>query len=224
MADVPVQVILAAFPDLESAGKALKALQEAKKEGLIDIEDAAVLIKDATGKVKITDTKDMGAGKGATIGAVTGAVIGVLAGPIGWLALGGGAIGGLAAKLKDGGFSDERLRTIADGLKPNSSALLAIIDHRWVAEVERQLAEQNAQVAVESIRDDIARQLTSGNEVLYTVGDAGDAVYAGRAVGKPEVAEASVAQAAGAEPASSGAAQTGASSSTPPPSSSSPSA
>jgi uncharacterized membrane protein len=179
MADVPVQVIVAAFNDLNGASQALKSLKEAKKERLIEIEDAAVLTKDADGKVKIKETADMRAGKGATIGAIAGGVVGLLAGPVGWAALGGGVIGGLAAKLHDSGFPDDRLRQLAEGLTPNSSALVAVIDHRWVADLERELARQGADVVTEGLRDDIAAQLKEGGGIVYTVVDTGDAVVVG---------------------------------------------
>jgi uncharacterized membrane protein len=179
MADVPVQVIVAAFNDLNGASQALKSLKEAKQERLIEIEDAAVLTKDADGKVKIKETADMRAGKGATIGAIAGGVVGLLAGPVGWAALGGGVIGGLAAKLHDGGFPDDRLRQLAEGLTPDSSALVAVIDHRWVADLERELARQGADVVTEGLRDDIAARLKEGGGIVYTVVDTGEAIVAG---------------------------------------------
>jgi uncharacterized membrane protein len=179
MADVPVQVIVAAFNDLNGASQALTSLKEAKKERLIEIEDAAVLTKDADGKVKIKETADMRAGKGATIGAIAGGVVGLLAGPVGWAALGGGVIGGLAAKLHDGGFPDDRLRQLAEGLTPDSSALVAVIDHRWVADLERELARQGADVVTEGLRDDIAARLKEGGGIVYTVVDTGEAIVAG---------------------------------------------
>jgi uncharacterized membrane protein len=181
MSDVPVQVIVAAFHDLNGASNALKTLQEAKHESLIGIRDAAVITKDADGKVKIKETADMRAGKGATIGAVTGGVIGLLAGPVGWAALGGGVIGGLAAKLHDSGFPDERLKQLGTALTPNSSALVAVIDHRWVAEVEQELARQQADLVTQTLHDDIQKQLTAGGDVAYTVVADGDAVVAMRA-------------------------------------------
>src|SRR5258706_16230317 len=98
MADVPVQVIVAAFNDLNGASQALTSLKEAKKERLIEIEDAAVLTKDSGGKVRIKETADMRAGKGATIGAIAGGVVGLLAGPGGWAPLGGGGVGGARAQ------------------------------------------------------------------------------------------------------------------------------
>jgi uncharacterized membrane protein len=60
MSDVPVQIVVAAFNDPNGADQALKALQEAKAAGLVTIDDAAVLTKDADGKLRIKDTKDMG--------------------------------------------------------------------------------------------------------------------------------------------------------------------
>lgn len=180
MADVPMQVIVAAFKDIDGASNALKTLQDAKREKFITIEDAAVITKDANGKVKIKDTADMGAGKGATIGAITGGVIGLLAGPVGWVALGGGVIGGLAAKLHDSGFPDDQLKQLSAGLTPNSSALVAVIDHVWVAEVERELASQQADLVTQTLSNDIHQQLTGGGEVVYTVVSDGEAVVAAR--------------------------------------------
>ena len=185
MSQVPIQVIVAAFNDIDGASNALKSLKEAKHERLIVIEDAVVLTKDASGKLKIRETADMRAGKGATIGAIAGGVLSLVAGPVGWMALGAGAIGGLAAKLRDGGIPDERLRTLGEGLTPNSSALIAIIDHVWVADVERELAAQGAQVVSETLRDDIAEQLKAGGQVAYTVAATGDAVYAARITDTP---------------------------------------
>jgi uncharacterized membrane protein len=181
MADVPMQVIVAAFHEFSGASDALHTLQEAKREKLIGIEDAAVITKDAEGKVKIKETADMGAGKGATIGAITGGVLGLLAGPVGWVALGGAAIGGLAAKLRDSGFPDDQLKQIGEKLTPDSSALVAVIEHRWVAEVERELARQQADVVKQALSDDIQRQLAAGQDVVYTVVADGDTVVAGRA-------------------------------------------
>ena len=180
--DVPVQVVVAAFKDEKAASGALAELKQAKKEGLIKIVDAAVLTKDASGKLHIKETADMGGGKGAVIGGVAGAVIGVLAGPIGWAAVGGAVIGGLAAKLHDGGFKDERLKKLGEGLGPGNSAIVAVVEHTWVKQVQKELAEAGANAVTEELSADIARQLQAGGEVTYTVLGTGDAVVAGRAV------------------------------------------
>jgi uncharacterized membrane protein len=193
MADVPVEVVVAAFQDPNGASAALEQLKQAKKQGLIKIEDAAVLVKDADGKLRIKETGDMGGGKGAVIGGVVGGVIGLLAGPIGWAALGGAVIGGLAAKMSDGGFSDARLKQIGASLKPNSSAIIAVIDHTWVAEVERQMQQAGADTVTEAISADIAKQLEAGKDVAYTALGTAEGVALSRvAAGGDEVDASSV--------------------------------
>jgi uncharacterized membrane protein len=179
MAEVPVQVIVAAFNDLEGASNALKTLKEAKHAGIISIEDAAVITKDANSSVKIRETADMGPGKGALIGAIAGGVVGLLLGPVGLVAVGGGAIGALAARLHDSGFPDERLRQLSDGLTPGSSALVAVVEHRWVRQVQRELQQAGADLVTEAVRDDIARQLQGGGSTVYSVITSGDDVVIG---------------------------------------------
>jgi uncharacterized membrane protein len=191
MSDVPVEVIVAAFQDPNGASAALEQLKQAKNQGLIKIEDAAVLVKDADGKLRIKETADMGGGKGAVIGGVVGGVIGLLAGPIGWAALGGAVIGGLAAKLRDGGFSDARLKQIGDSLKPNTSAIIAVIDHVWVAEVERQMQQAGADTVTASLSADIAKQLEAGKDVAYSAVATSEGMAVSRAAAGGDEAEVS---------------------------------
>ena len=180
MSDVPVQVVVAAFKDENKASEALKALKQARNQGLIRIVDAAVLRKDEKGKLHVKETADMGGGKGAVIGGIAGAIVGVLAGPIGLAVLGGAAIGGLAAKLHDGGFKDERLKKLGAGLGPGNSAIVAVVEHTWVREVEKQMAEAGADVLTEQISADIAQQLQAGGEVALTAVATDEAVMTGR--------------------------------------------
>ncbi len=169
MSDVPVEVIVAAFQDEDGAKQALNELKQAKRQGLIKIDDAAVISKDAKGKLHIKETADMSTGKGAGIGAVIGGVVGLLAGPVG-VGLGaaaGAAIGGIAAH-GDAGIKDERLETIGAGLEPETSAIVAIVEHKWVAAVQAQLEEDASNVMAQQLSADIHEQLTSGKEVAYS--------------------------------------------------------
>jgi uncharacterized membrane protein len=166
MPEVPVDVVVAAFPSEQGAADALHELETAKKDGLINIKDAAVLRRDTGNELHITETADKGFGRGAVLGGVAGAVVGVMAGPIGWATLGGAAVGGLAAKLRDGGFPDSRLRQIGDGLKPGSSAIVAVVEHEWVREVEHRMEERAADLITESIESDVAQQLEQEGQRL----------------------------------------------------------
>jgi uncharacterized membrane protein len=185
MADVPRQVILAAFKDEHGAEKALQQLKEAKKEHLIDIQNVAVLSCDQTGKVTIKEPTDMGATKGAVLGGAVGALAAVLFAPVGLAIAGGAAIGGITAKLHDSGFNDERLRKLGNSLQPNTSAILAVIDHTWVRQLETELEQAGADIATEEMAADIANELKSGHAVAYTAVATQDAVVVARATDAP---------------------------------------
>jgi uncharacterized membrane protein len=169
MSDVPVQLIVAAFQDEGEAKEALKALKQAKKEGLIKIDSAAVLRKDEKGKIHIKETHDMGGGKGAVLGGIGFAAVGLIAGAALAAPLAVGAlIGGLVAKLRDSGFSDERLETLGESLQPGTSAIVAVVEHEWVAKVEEALAETEADLITAELSADIAGQLEAGHELAYS--------------------------------------------------------
>lgn len=193
MSEVPVQVIVAAFQDPNGASAALEQLKEQQSQGTIKIEDAAILTKDAEGKLHIKETADMGGGKGAVVGGIIGGVIGILAGPAGIAAgaAAGAVVGGLVAKLHDAGFPDERLREIGAGLKPNTSAIVALVDHVWVAEAERQMQEAGAETMTAALSADIAKQLAEGKEVAYSAVATDEAMGMTRVTGDKDEAEVS---------------------------------
>jgi uncharacterized membrane protein len=184
MNDVPIQLIVAAFKEESAADEALKSLKEAKKERLIGIQDAAIIRRDEKDKLHIKETADLGGGKGAAIGGVLGGVLGLIGGPAGVVVGGaaGAAVGGLTAKLFDAGIPDDRLEEIGSALKPGTSAIIAIIEHRWVAEVEAELAEAGADVLTEALRADIAEQLSEGKEVMYSAVSSDEGFVAGAVV------------------------------------------
>jgi uncharacterized membrane protein len=179
-AQVPTQVILAAFKDENAADQALEQLKAAKKEHLIAINNVAVLRKDQSGKLHIKEPTDMGAGRGAAIGGVLGGLTGLVFGPVGLALVGGAAVGGIIARLHDSGFKDERLRQLGENLQPGSSAILAVIEHTWVAELQAELQQAGADVVTEELGADIATQLKEGKDVAYTAVAAGDTVGVAR--------------------------------------------
>lgn len=190
MSDVPVQLVVAAFQEEKAAKEALATLKEAKKAGLIKIENAAVLRKDEKGKLHIKETQDMGGGKGAAFGGVAGAAIGLIAGPALVVPAAVGAlVGGLTAKLRDTGFSNQRLEKLGEGLQPGSSAIVAVVEHTWVDKVEEALAEAEADVMTAEIKADIAAQLEAGHEVAYSVLSSQEGLLAGRVAGGEDEVE-----------------------------------
>lgn len=190
MSDVPVQLIVAAFKDEKSAKDALDSLKKAQQEKLIKIDNAAVLRKDQNGKLHIKETGDMSGGEGAALGAVAGAAIGLLAGPLLVVPAAVGAlVGGLAAKLRDSGFSDARLKALGEGLTPGSSAIVAVVEHRWVGDVEKAMAEAGADLFTAALSSDISEQLEAGHEVSYTAISSEQGFAAARVAGGEDQVE-----------------------------------
>ncbi|PDV97361.1 DUF1269 domain-containing protein [Candidatus Chloroploca asiatica] len=183
MTDTPIEFIVAAFQDERAAGDTLKMLKQARREKLIGIQRAAVLRRDSKGKLHIKEATDISGKRGMLGGGVVGAVVGVMAGPILLPTAVGALLGGLATKLRDTGFSDRRLREMGEALQPGTSAIIAVIEHRWVAEIEQMLAEAGAQLITEAITADIAAQLETGNEVAYTVLETTEGLLASRMAG-----------------------------------------
>lgn len=188
MSENPIQLVVAAFKDEKAAKAALKELKKAQRAKLIKIENAAVLRKDEKGKLHIKETQDMGGGKGAALGGVGGAAVGLVAGAaLAAPAVVGALIGGLVAKLRDSGFSDTRLKAIGEGLTPGSSAIVAVVEHKWVAQVEEVLAEAETDLLTLGLQADIANQLEAGHDVAYTALATQEGFAAGRiAAGESE--------------------------------------
>ncbi len=179
MSDSPIQVIVAAFNSPDGAGLVMDEIKQGKRDGLIGILDAAVVVKNAEGKLKITDAKRRSR-KGLITGGVVGGLIGlVLAPPVAAVAVGGGAIGALVGKLRSAPLKAE-MKDLGTALQPNTSAIIAVIEHTWVEKLEAALAEAGAQLIREVIKADIAEQLEAGGNVLYTAGASNDALGAAR--------------------------------------------
>ncbi len=179
MSDRPIQVIVAAFNSPDGASTAMADLKQGKREGLIGIIDAAVVVKDASGKLKITDAKRRSR-KGLVTGGVVGGLIGlVLAPPVTAIAAGGGVIGALVGKLRSAPLKAE-MKDLGAALQPDTSAIIAIIEHTWLEKLEATLVEAGAQLVRDVIKADIAEQLEAGGNVLYTAGGSADGLGAAR--------------------------------------------
>jgi uncharacterized membrane protein len=172
----PVQVLVAAFSTPDAAGQVMEDLKQGRKEGLIGIIDAAVLVKDTDGNVKVTDAKKRGV-KGLVTGGVIGALIGLVAAPaattvataVGTGAAGVGALGGLTGKLRSAPLNLE-LKDLGANLPPGSSAIVAVIEHDWIPQLQAALEAEGARLVHDSIQADIVNQLNAGGNVLYTSG------------------------------------------------------
>jgi uncharacterized membrane protein len=181
MTDAPVQLLIASFNDEKAANEAMKTLRAAKRQHLIGIQKAVVLRRNEQGKLRIAALKDFQAKTGAKWGGALGAAIGLVTGP-GIIAAGatGAVIGALANKLKKSGFAKDRMKILGEALPPGTSAIVAVIEHTWVADLQAAMEEVGATVMTEALQRDIADQLEAGREVAYTAFVSEGGVAAGR--------------------------------------------
>lgn len=175
----PVQLIVAAFSDAEQAGRLLDELRQGRRAGLIGIVDAAAVVKDADGKLKITNAKHHGR-RGFFTGGAIGGTLALLAGPLGWAtAAGGGVLGALIGKARNVPFSAS-VEDLATSLSPDSSLLVALVEHRWVEMIQAMVDELGAAVVREELKADIAEHLDAGGNMAFTITASEAGIASGR--------------------------------------------
>jgi uncharacterized membrane protein len=90
------------------------------------IEDAAVVIRTADGRVELRQTREVAAGEGIVAGGTAGMVAGLLlGGPIGGALL--GMLGGGIYGAIDTGIPNERMQELGKKLSPGSALLCALV-------------------------------------------------------------------------------------------------
>ena len=127
-------LIAVGFPGEDTADQVLNKLQALQKEHLIDLEDACVVVRDQSGKVRLKQAVPLvgaGAASGGLSGAMWGTLIGLLflnplAGLLTGAAVGAGA-GALSGSLVDYGIDDEFIRSLGATIEPGSSALFVLV-------------------------------------------------------------------------------------------------
>jgi uncharacterized membrane protein len=169
----PYDVITATFAHDDGAEKALAVLERAEKADLLDIENAAVVVKDASGTVEFAETQDQTGWQGLGTGMLLGGILGLLlpGRTFGPSVLKTGVQSAFGARLRDGGFEDDDLRAMADSMEPGTSMLVAIVQYQFTAESLELLREQGADVAS-------ARLSGEGAALLTSAGASGDSTTA----------------------------------------------
>ena len=163
-----VGLFIAAYVDERGADNALDMLKQAKKADEFYYDDAAVVRRSAEGKVHVKETGDMSTGKGAGIGALVGGVVGLIAGPVGWAALGGAAIGALAAH-GDAGFDKDTLEEIGGALPSGTSALAVTTSKDFVEAVRKQAPKEETLTLARDIATQINDHLNARQDVLMAL-------------------------------------------------------
>jgi uncharacterized membrane protein len=143
-ADRSESLVYAVYNGQDTATEVFKTMRSAQGQTGERIEAYAVVSKDLKGKIRVRDQRRTDAG----VGAVVGGVIGLLGGPVG-VAIGasaGGAVGYLTGEAV--GIPRDRVESMKASLTPDSSALVVVLNDRWVNDVERDLNQAHARAVI----------------------------------------------------------------------------
>ena len=120
-------LVVVAYPSLYKAEEVRLHLLKLQKEYLLELEDAAIAVKQENGKIKLHQLVNLTAG-GAVSGGFWGALIGLIfLNPL----LGAGA-GAVSGALADVGVNDAFMKELAAQLQPGHSALFVLFRNATV--------------------------------------------------------------------------------------------
>jgi uncharacterized membrane protein len=143
-------LVYAVYNGQNTAADVFKTMRSAQGSTGERIEAYAVVSKDMKGKIQVRDQRKTDAG----VGAVVGGVVGLLGGPVAAaLAAGaGGVVGYLTGDAV--GIPRDKVESMKQSLTPDSSAIVVVLNDRWVQNVEKDLQQAQA-------RQVIANQIAS---------------------------------------------------------------
>jgi uncharacterized membrane protein len=146
-------LVVFAFDNEKGALEARDALIRMQKQQLIELEDAAVVVRPLEGKPKVKQVTSL-TGAGALGGAFWGMLIGLLFfAP--WLGLAIGAVtGALAGGLTDIGVDDKFIKEVGDTIEPGHSALFILVRKVTPDKVVEELKKFNPTVLQTSLSEE----------------------------------------------------------------------
>lgn len=141
-------LIVGRFPSTETAAEAYDALLRLEETSTLAIDGVVVARREQDGKVHLEQLTEHSTKSGTKLGVAGGIALAVffppslLAG-----AIGGGAIGAAAGKIRNLRRRSELEKELEDILTPGSSGVVALVEDKAAVEVEKALAAADAIVS-----------------------------------------------------------------------------
>lgn len=129
---MPNHLVVLAFDTMDEAEQVHQALVSAKNSGVLSIEDAAVIVKDADGKIDVKNQVASGTWVATGVGGALGLLLGSIFFPIGGLVL-GLAGGALVGKFMDLGIDGKFVKDVGEQIQPGTSALFILTKNENLA-------------------------------------------------------------------------------------------
>lgn len=126
----PDTIVGISFDDAFRAQEFLTASYRLVAKGEVQVRDAVMIVKDATGKTSVRETTDPQPGASALSGGLWAGLFGlILGGPVGWLAgtaIGAGA-GAISAKVVDIGVPDAWVDWFREAVQPGTVTVVLLL-------------------------------------------------------------------------------------------------
>jgi uncharacterized membrane protein len=143
-------LIVVAFNTESGAQKLRKALVQMRKEELVELDDAAIVIRKPDGHAKVKQVDSL-TGIGALGGAFWGLLIGLLF-MMPWLGLAVGALAGAAGgHFTDIGVDDDFIKEVGNTIEPGHSAIFLLLRDTPPARLTAVLRESNGKILQTSL-------------------------------------------------------------------------
>jgi len=144
------QFIAVTYPDLFKAEEVRTKLWKLQQDYLIDLEDAVVVTKSSKNKIKLHQALSLTAA-GAVTGGFWGTLIGMLfLNPLFGAVL-GTTWGAVSGALTDIGINDQFMKSLAEKLAPNTSALFVLVRSSTPDKVVAEIAAYGGTVLQSSL-------------------------------------------------------------------------
>lgn len=147
------------FDDPYKADEARAALNRMGGEGLLEIDETAIIVKKADGKIRVSQDTNV-VENTRHIGHVAGLITAALTGTMPFI-LGGTIAGKLIGKLRDDGITNKFLKSLEEELQPNTSVLVvyARSEKERRAQIIRRLAIFTPKLLESDLPPELEQQL-----------------------------------------------------------------
>ena len=164
-----LNVVMINVTSRDDGVRVLDRVDAATETGEITVQDVAMVYKNDKGKVKIHQTADATAGKGAVKGGGLGLLVGIFAAPLVPAVAVGAGIGALVGKARDRGISDDLIKQAGQAIETSGAVVFVLADQANTQVITKLIDEAAAggakveyQVLSEDAQDLLRMQLKAG--------------------------------------------------------------